>query len=174
MAVRICASVGCGFLESNSEALTIMPLKQYPHCTACSSIIACWTGCNSGAFESLRCEAYQAGSPSSVVTDLPATADTGVTHERVSTPFTNTEQDPHCASPQPNRGPRNINSLESTYSSGVSGEAATFHTRSFTRIFNSPAIPFSRATSVSSLFPGRDQGKRSITTAKPPIGSGVQ
>jgi len=34
------------------------------------------------------------------------TEETVVTQERVSTPFTSTEQDPHCASPHPKRGPR--------------------------------------------------------------------
>ena len=33
------------------------------------------------------------------------TAETGVTHDRVSAPFTRTEHDPHCASPHPKRGP---------------------------------------------------------------------
>src|ERR1700686_335302 len=102
--------------------------------------MACCTGCNSGAWASFFCAAYQAGSPSSVVTDLPCTAETGVTQERVSTPLTKTEQEPHWASPHPNRGPCRSSSLERTYSSGVSGAAATFHSRSFTRILSSLAI----------------------------------
>src|SRR5271170_7244984 len=102
--------------------------------------MACCTGCNAGIRASFFCPAYQAGSPSSVVTDFPCTADTGVTHDRVSTPFTSTEQEPHCASPQPNRGPCNCNSFARTYSSGVSGADETLQDRSFTRILSSPAI----------------------------------
>jgi hypothetical protein len=70
------------------------------------------------------------------VTDFPATADTGVTQERVSTPFTSTEHDPHWAKPQPNRGPWSINSFDRTYSSGVSGVAETSHDRSLTFILS--------------------------------------
>ena len=65
-------------------------------------------------------------------TDLPATRATGVTHDRVSTLSTSTEQDPHCARPQPNRGPCRCSSFESTYNNGVSGVAAIVHSRSFT------------------------------------------
>ncbi len=67
-------------------------------------------GMQRGRLASFFCAAYQAGSPSSVVTDFPPTADTGVTHERVSTPFTSTEHEPHCANPQPKRGPCSLNS----------------------------------------------------------------
>jgi hypothetical protein len=49
---------------------------------------------------------------SSVVTDLFATAEIGVTHERISTPSANTEHDPHCAIPQPKRGPYRSRSFE--------------------------------------------------------------
>ena len=34
-----------------------------------------------------------------------AQAATGVTQERISLPSSNTEHAPHCARPQPNRGP---------------------------------------------------------------------
>src|ERR1700682_2530475 len=102
--------------------------------------MACCTGCSTGAWESFFCAAYQAGRPSRVVTDLPWTAETGVTQERVSTPLTKTEQEPHWARPQPNRGPCRSSSLERTYRRGASGTAATFHSRSFTRILSSLAI----------------------------------
>ena len=39
------------------------------------------------------------------------TAATGVTHERISFPSKSTEHAPHCARPQPNRGPCRWSSL---------------------------------------------------------------
>src|SRR5690242_10578399 len=96
--------------------------------------MACCTGCKAGTFASFLCDAYQAGSPSSVVMDFPSTLDNAVTHDRVSTPFTSTEHDPHWARPQPNRGPWSCSSFISTYRSGVSGAAFTVHDRSLTRI----------------------------------------
>src|ERR1700733_410739 len=96
--------------------------------------MACCTGCSAGACFSFFCAAYQAGNPSSVVTDFPCTAETGVTQDRVSTPFTSTEHEPHCASPQPKRGPCSSSSFERTYSNGVSAEEETVQGRSFTRI----------------------------------------
>src|SRR5580765_6176635 len=96
--------------------------------------MACCTGCRAGALASFFCDAYHAGSPSRVVTDLPSTLDTAVTQERVSTPFTSTEHEPHWANPQPNRGPWSCSSFINTYRSGVSGAALTVHNRSFTRI----------------------------------------
>src|SRR3954454_4522498 len=78
--------------------------------------------------------------PSSVVIALPLTAATGVTHERISLPSSNTEQAPHCAKPQPKRGPCRWSSLCRTYRSGVSRLAVTLCTRPFTLIFNLLAI----------------------------------
>src|ERR1700721_2092851 len=101
--------------------------------------MACCTGCSAGTCASFFCAAYHAGSPSKVVTDFPWTAETGVTHERVSTPFTSTEHEPHCASPQPKRGPCSRNSFARTHKSGVSGAAETVHERSFTLILSSLA-----------------------------------
>src|SRR5437899_6651714 len=89
---------------------------------------ACCTGWSAGGFRSPFCFAYHAGRPSSVVIDLPASDPTGVTHERVSTPSTRTEQEPHCARPQPNRGPCKSNSFERTYNRGVSGLEVTGYT----------------------------------------------
>src|SRR5215475_6308677 len=102
--------------------------------------MACCTGCSAGGLASFFCAAYHAGNPSSVVTALPSTAETGVTQERVSTPLTSTEQEPHWARPQPKRGPCNRSWLDKTYSNGVSGAAATVHSRSLTRSLNSPAM----------------------------------
>ena len=83
-----------------------------------------------------RCScAHRAGSPSSVVMLFPATAATGVTHERISLPSSNTEQAPHCARPQPNRGPCRWSSLCNTYRSGVSRLALTPCVSPFTLIF---------------------------------------
>jgi hypothetical protein len=67
-----------------------------------------------GAFGRPFCPAYHAGNPSSVVTDFPTTAETGVTQERRSTPSTSTEHDPHWARPHPKRGPFSSSSSEST------------------------------------------------------------
>src|SRR5262245_51714673 len=78
--------------------------------------------------------------PSSVVIALPDTAATGVTQERISLPSSSTEHAPHCARPQPKRGPCRCNSLCRTYSRGVSRLAVTLCTRPFTLIFNLLAI----------------------------------
>src|SRR6185436_16939826 len=53
--------------------------------------------------------------------DFPATRDTGVVHDRISSPSARTEQHPHWPSPQPNRGPFSARSSVSTYRSGVAG-----------------------------------------------------
>src|SRR5262249_52164586 len=108
----------------------------------CSSIIACCTGCRSGTLASFRCEAYHAGIPSRVVTGRLPTAESGVIHERVSTPLIRTEQEPHWPRPQPNRGPLRFKSLDRTYNSGVSGAADTVRTCSFTRILVDVAMTF--------------------------------
>ena len=84
--------------------------------------MACCTGCSAGVLGSFFCAAYHAGNPSSVVIDLAATVETGVRQERVSTPLTKTEHDPHCPRPQPNLGPCRFSSFDSTYNSGVSGQ----------------------------------------------------
>ena len=84
--------------------------------------------------------AYSAGMPSSVVIALPLTAATGVTHERISLPSSSTEHAPHCARPQPKRGPCRCSSLCRTYRSGVSRLAVTLCTRPFTLIFSLLAI----------------------------------
>src|SRR6185436_11174912 len=61
-----------------------------------------------------------------VVTFLPATAETGVMHERVGTPSTCTVQAPHCAMPQPNFVPVRPSSSRITHSSGVSAACSEF------------------------------------------------
>ena len=82
-------------------------------------------------------------SPSSVVMLFPLTAATGVTHERISFPSSNTEHAPHCARPQPKRGPCRWSSLCNTYRSGVSRLALTPCVSPFTLIFRLLAIPSS-------------------------------
>ena len=54
--------------------------------------------------------------------------------ERISTPSSSTEHEPHCASPQPKRGPFRLRSFVSTQSSGVSGLALTVRDAPFTVI----------------------------------------
>src|SRR6185369_805477 len=55
-----------------------------------------------------------------VVTLFPSTAETGVTHERVATPFTCTVHAPHWAMPQPNLVPGRSNQSRNAQRSGVS------------------------------------------------------
>src|ERR1700676_4948100 len=79
---------------------------------------------------------------------LPLTAATGVTHERISFPSSNTEQAPHCARPHPKRGPCRWSSLCRTYKRGVSRLALTPCVSPFTLILRLLAIrpSWSRAT----------------------------
>lgn len=70
--------------------------------------------------------------PSRVVTSSCPTALTGITQDRTTWPRMMTVQAPHCAIPQPNRGPRNPKSSLSTNKSGVSGSTLTVWRRPFT------------------------------------------
>src|SRR6476659_8728185 len=67
---------------------------------------------------------------------FPLTAATGVTQLRISLPSKSTEQAPHCARPQPKRGPCRWSSLCRTYSRGVSRLAVTLCTRPLTLILS--------------------------------------
>ena len=60
-----------------------------------------------------------------VVTDLPATVDTGMLQERMARPSIITVQAPHWAMPQPNLVPVSLSESRSTHSSGVSGSRST-------------------------------------------------
>src|SRR3954470_20752569 len=122
MPSRICASVGRGLRSSSALAVMICPFWQKPHCGTCSSIQACCSGCSVPSL----------AMPSSVVTS-PFTADVGVMHDRVATPLMMTVHDPHCPSPQPNRGPSSPRSLRRMYSSGVDGSMSTVWAAPFTR-----------------------------------------
>src|SRR6266480_6525329 len=124
-----------------------IPFWQYPHCGTCTSIQACCNGCSAGLAAVVPLSlAHSAGSPSSVVIALPLTAATGVTQLRISFPSSSTEQAPHCARPQPKRGPCRCSSLCRTYSNGVSSDAVTEGTRPLTLIFNLLAILTLRPT----------------------------
>src|SRR5690349_19184767 len=58
-----------------------------------------------------------------VVTLLPATAETGITQERIASPSRCTVHAPHCASPQPKCGLVIFRSPRSAYRSGMPGSA---------------------------------------------------
>src|SRR5580698_5852028 len=60
-----------------------------------------------------------------VVTDLPATSDSGIEHERTASPSICTVQAPQAAMPQPNLVPVSLRCSRNTQSSGVSGAAST-------------------------------------------------
>src|SRR5258708_4014196 len=60
---------------------------------------------------------------STVVTLPLPTLLTGYTHERMAFPSICTIQAPHCARPQPKRGPRSARSSRNAYRSGMSGSS---------------------------------------------------
>jgi len=55
---------------------------------------------------------------------LPATADSGVTHERVGWPSTCTVHAPQAATPQPNLVPVRFSTSRNTHSKGIAGSTA--------------------------------------------------
>src|SRR5579862_3397478 len=84
---------------------------------------------------------------------FPDTAATGVTHDRISLPSSNTEQAPHCARPHPKRGPCRWSSLCKTYRRGVSRLALTQCVSPFTLILRLLAIRASRVGNVAATAP---------------------
>ena len=66
--------------------------------------------------------------PSMVVIFFPATAETGVTHERIGEPFTWTVQAPPNAMPQPNLVPVRPTTSRNAHRSGMSAGTSTFST----------------------------------------------
>src|SRR5262245_17806808 len=108
----------------------ICPGTQYPHCIACLSTNARWTGCNSPPV----------ASPSIVRTFLPATSRTGVMHERTAWPSIKTVHAPHSPSPQPYFVPVNCKSSRSTSSSGLASSVIKDSSRPLTVIFSSRRI----------------------------------
>src|SRR5882762_5559095 len=109
------ASVGARFFARRALALMIWPDWQYPHCgTSCRIQAACT------AFP-----ARVAPIPSTVVTFLPAAADSGVEQERTGCPSRCTVHAPHWAMPQPNLVPVRWSESRSAHKRGVSGAAPT-------------------------------------------------
>src|SRR5258708_4259149 len=84
-----------------------------------------------------------------VVTCLPTAYETGVMHVRTSSPSSSTEHEPHCAIPQPSRGPLNFSSLRRTKIRGVSGAADTTCLAPFTNRVSSLAMFFSSFAKIS-------------------------
>ena len=115
MACWICASLARGLRSSSALAVRTTPLRQKPHCAACSSMKAFCSGCGCSMVPM----------PASVVTSFCPTALTGVMQERIAWPFMMTVQAPHWPSPQPSLGPLSWRSSLSTYSSGVEGSTST-------------------------------------------------
>src|SRR4030095_4797219 len=75
----------------------------------------CWTAC-----------VPDGESPSMVVTDFPATFDTGMLQERNAWPSTWTVQAPQSPMPQPNLVPVSPRVSRSTHSNGICGATSTF------------------------------------------------
>ena len=99
-----------GSASSSAAARTTIPATQNPHCAACRSRIACWTGCGPRSSES----------PSTVVTAWPSACHNGVWQEGTTASPRRTKQAPQSPSPQPNRLPTSRSSSRSAVSSGVS------------------------------------------------------
>src|SRR5215467_16262341 len=93
---------------------------------------------------------------------FPVTAATGVTHDLISLPSSSTEHAPHCARPQPNRGPCRWSSLCRTYRRGVSRLAVTPWVRPFTLILMLFAIPCLQVS--EQRLGGRHSRKRAAST----------
>src|SRR5262245_21721033 len=87
-----------------------------------------------------------------VVMSAPATADTGVTHERVATPFTCTVQAPQCAPPRPNLVPFMSRTSRSTQSSGISFGTSTVVGFPLTLNVTGIVGPFLRFASEFSVY----------------------
>src|SRR5262245_6450794 len=109
MCCTICSRLGFLFFASSAAACMICPDWQSPHCGLWSATQAFCSRCSP-----------LGESPAMVVTFLPATAETGVEHERTGCPLTCTVQAPHCAMPQPNLVPVSPSSSRITHRSGVS------------------------------------------------------
>src|SRR5439155_13691169 len=117
------ASVGFLFALSSATAFMIWPGWQKPHCGTSSSSHACWTGCSTSPL----------ARPSIVVTRLPATDDTGVTHVCTALLLTRHVQALQTLTPQPYFGPVMPSLSRRTHSSARSAGASTLTGWSFTR-----------------------------------------
>ena len=76
---------GLGVRSSSATADRIIPGTQYPHCMAPTATKASCTKCNF----------LPRLSPSTVMTDLPATLPSSVMHDRTALPSKRTVQAPH-------------------------------------------------------------------------------
>src|ERR1019366_10538297 len=113
IAESISLSVGFGVLASSAAADMICPAWQYPHCGTSISCQANWHGW-----------VPSGDRPSSVVTGLAPTAETGVRQARNANPPTCTVQAPHWPIPQPYLAPRRSSISRKTHSSGISAGAS--------------------------------------------------
>src|SRR6266513_3660906 len=114
IASSMSASVGEGLVARSAAADMICPGWQKPHCGTSTSVHARWTGWSP-----------LSESPSIVVTFLPATADTGVTHVLTGAPSRWTVQTPQSAMPHPYLVPVSPSVSRITQRRGISGGTST-------------------------------------------------
>src|SRR5262249_11067145 len=114
-------SVGFLFVARSAAADMICPDWQYPHWGTSNSIQARWAGWS-----------VRADRPSMAVICLPATADPGVTHERVGAPSTWTVHAPQRAIPHPYLVPVSPSVSRTTHRRGMSGETSNWRGVPFT------------------------------------------
>ena len=119
---RTSANLGCGVVSKRETNRMINPAVQYPHCAACSSMKACWTGCKLAS----------GPRPSRVVTLRPLTALAGNSQEFSGLPSTRTVQAPQCPVPQPYLVARNSKRLRNMFRSETLSTAWTVTARPFT------------------------------------------
>src|SRR5690242_8448831 len=100
--------------------------------------------------------------PSTVVTRLPATAQSGVSQEATACPSISTLQAPHWLAPQPKCVPVSPSGPRSTSSSFASGDAAT-----------SRACPLI-VSRIGSLIASIDPGARNLHDTRPFLDVGAQ
>src|SRR6266850_4139031 len=142
----------------------IMPDWQYPHCgTSCRIQAACT------AFP-----ARVAAIPSTVVTFLPAAADSGVEQERTGCPSRCTVHAPHWAMPQPNLVPVRWSESRSTHKRGVSGPASTLRGLPLT-MKETMKAPLGKTMDLSlNLIPADPGSPSTQPRARPFLGRRIQ
>ena len=91
IAVRISASVGCGFSSSSARLVISIPGVQNPHCSACFSWKPCWTGSILPS----------AASDSTVRISWPSHIAASVVHDLIGRPSISTTQAPQLEVSQP-------------------------------------------------------------------------
>src|SRR5947207_4593393 len=117
------ASLGFLLVLSSATAFMIWPAWQKPHCGTSRSSHACWTGWSVSPL----------ARPSIVVTRLPATDETGVTHVCTAWLLTRHVQALQTLTPQPYFGPVMPSLSRRTHSNARSAGASTLTGWSFTR-----------------------------------------